>query len=55
VYDRRSGERRRIESSEAPYRAFVSQNGVELRVPLEPHEFGDKTPETLQRQLARAR
>lgn len=56
VYDRRSGERRRSESSaDEPYRAFVSQEGVELRVPLEPHEFKDKTPETLELQLARAK
>ena len=55
VYDRRSGERRRAETEEASYRAFVNQDGVELRVPLEPHEFTDKSPETLQRQLAQAR
>jgi len=56
VYDRRSGERRRAEPSKSDsYRAFVNEQGVELRVPLEPHEFKDKTPETLQRQLARAR
>lgn len=54
VYDRRSGERRRSEPTES-YRVFVNQEGVELRVPLEAHEFTDKTPETLQRQLARAR
>lgn len=56
VYDRRSGERRRSESSaDEAYRAFVSQEGVELRVSLEPHEFKDKTPETLEQQLARAK
>lgn len=55
VYDRRSGERRRSGPSDEEYRAFVSEEGVELRVPLEPHEFKDKTPETLQQQLARAR
>lgn len=55
VYDRRSGERRRPEPADLSYRAFVNQEGVELRVPLEPHEFSDKSPETLQRQLARAR
>jgi len=56
VYDRRSGERRRYsESAPDSYRAFVNQDGVELRVPLEPHEFKDKSPETLQQQLARAR
>jgi hypothetical protein len=57
VYDRRSGERRRPEPSpdSDSYRAFVNEQGLELRVPLEPHEFRDKTPETLQRQLARAR
>jgi hypothetical protein len=56
VYDRRSGERRRSASSaEQAYRAFVNQHGVELRVPLEPHEFRDKTPEKLEEQLARAR
>ena len=56
VYDRRSGERRRSEQAPAEsYRAFVNQEGVELRVPLEPHEFKDKSAETLQRQLARAR
>lgn len=56
VYDRRAGERRRPEpSEEEAYRAFVNREGVELRVPLEPHEFNDKTPETLEQQLARAR
>jgi len=54
VYDRRSGERRRSELPEA-YRAFVNQEGVELRVPLEPDEFTDKSPEGLERQLARAK
>jgi hypothetical protein len=54
VYDRRTGERRRSDASES-YRVFVSQEGVELRVPLEPHEFRDKTPQTLERQLARAK
>lgn len=55
VYDRRAGERRRAEPPQDSYRAFVNQSGVELRVPLEPHEFTDNSPETLQRQLARAR
>jgi len=56
VYDRRSGDRRRSEPEIVEsYRAFVNQDGVELRVPLEPHEFTDKSPESLQRQLARAR
>jgi hypothetical protein len=55
VYDRRTGERRRSDQPEDSYRAFVNEHGVELRVPLEPHEFRDKTPETLERQLARAR
>ena len=56
VYDRRSGERRRSEGGSLnDYRAFINQEGVELRVPLEPEEFRDKTPETLSRQLARAR
>ena len=54
VYDRRSGERRRSGSTPGQYRAFVNQDGVELRVELAPHEFRDKTPETLERQLARA-
>ena len=54
VYDRRSGERRRVDSADA-YRAFVNQEGVELRVRLEPHEFTDNSPEALQSQLARAR
>jgi hypothetical protein len=55
VYDRRSGERRRSEQPPSDsYRVFVNQDGVELRVPLAPHEFRDKTPETLERQLARA-
>lgn len=54
VYDRRSGERRRL-PADSSYRAFVNQDGLELRVPLEPHEFTDKSPEALQRQLARAR
>ena len=56
VYDRRGGERRTAgpQPPEA-YRAFVNQEGVELRVALEPHEFMDKTPDTLQQQLARAR
>jgi hypothetical protein len=52
VYDRRSGERRR--SGPEDYRVFVNAEGVERRVPLEPHEFSDRTPEALQRQLARA-
>jgi hypothetical protein len=55
VYDRRSGERRRSDALPDSYRAFVNEQGVELRVALEPHEFKDKSPETLQRQLARAR
>lgn len=57
VYDRRAGERRRSghETSPSDYRAFINQEGVELRVPLDPDEFRDKTPETLSRQLARAR
>lgn len=55
VYDRRSGERRRSDARIASaYRAFVNQEGVEVRVELAPHEFRDKTPETLERQLARA-
>ena len=55
VYDRRSGERRRSEPVPADsYRAFVNQEGVELRVPLAPDEFHDKTPQALERQLARA-
>lgn len=54
IYDRRSGERRRSDSSSESYRVFVNQEGLELRVPLAPHEFSDKTPETLERQLARA-
>src|SRR5690242_6067847 len=55
VYDRRSRDRRRAESDEGFYRAFVNQEGLELRVPLEAHEFTDQSPEGLQRQLARAR
>jgi hypothetical protein len=56
VYDRRSGERRRSGPQELDsYRLFVSAEGIELRVPLAPHEFKEKTPEALQRQLARAR
>lgn len=55
VYDRRAGERRGAGSAGHSHRAFVNQEGTELRVALEPHEFTDKTPETLQRQLARAR
>ena len=56
VYDRRAGERRSA-SQQLPesYRAFVNQEGVELRVALEPHEFMEKTPDALQQQLARAR
>jgi hypothetical protein len=55
VYDRRSGERRRsTPSSTGSYRVFVNQEGLELRVELAPHEFRDKSPETLERQLARA-
>ena len=53
VYDRRSGERR--QASPPAYRAFVNAEGHELRVPLAPHEFQDKSPETLQLQLARAK
>lgn len=58
VYDRRaSGERRGTGQQQLPesYRAFVNQEGVELRVALEPHEFMEKTPDALQQQLARAR
>lgn len=55
VYDRRAGERRRSGQEAEAYRVFVNQEGVELRVSLEPHEFNDKSPETLQAQLARAR
>ena len=56
VYDRRSGERRLAQpAATLPYRAFVNEEGVELRVPLEPQEFADESAETLQRQLARAR
>lgn len=55
VYDRRTGERRRAAPTDDSYRAFVNQDGVELRVQLAPHEFTDKSPETLQRQLAQAR
>lgn len=56
VYDRRSGERRRANPEEGEsYRVFVSDDGgVELRCPLAPAEFRDKTPATLERQLARA-
>jgi len=58
VYDRRSGERRRTPEQaaiEESYRAFVNQAGVELRVALDPDEFGDKSPRTLESQLARAK
>lgn len=56
VYDRRGGERRSASQQPADsYRAFVNQEGMELRVALEPHEFMDKTADTLQQQLARAR
>lgn len=55
VYDRRSGQRRRADqAADESYRAFVNDSGVELRIPLEPHEFRDRTPEALQQQLARA-
>ena len=57
VYDRRSGERRRADQppGSESYRLFVNQAGVELRVPLHPEEFKDKTAEGLERQLSRAR
>ena len=55
VYDRRSGERRREPVLGESYRAFVNQDGVELRVTLGPQEFDDKSVEALQRQLARAK
>jgi hypothetical protein len=57
VYDRRSGERRGAGQPHPPdsYRAFVNEEGVELRVELQPHEFLEKTPDALQQQLARAR
>jgi hypothetical protein len=57
VYDRRAGERRGAGQPQPPesYRAFVNEEGVELRVTLEPHEFMEKTPDALQQQLARAR
>ena len=55
VYDRRSGERRRSPADEdVSYRLFVSDEGVELRCELSDHEFRDKTPAALERQLARA-
>lgn len=55
VYDRRSGKARRRAAADADaYRAFVSDEGVELRCRLEAHEFRDTTPESLERQLARA-
>lgn len=56
VYDRRSGERRRAGSSagNGSYRVFVRDDGVELRCELAPHEFRDRSAETLERQLARA-
>jgi len=57
VYDRRAGERRGAGQPRPPdsYRAFVNEDGVELRVELEPHEFMEKTADALQQQLARAR
>jgi len=56
VYDRRSGQRRRSDSDEAAsYRVFVDDAGVELRCPMEPHEFREKTPAALESQLARAK
>ena len=56
VYDRRAGERRGSSQQQADsYRLFVNQEGVELRVTLEPHEFMENTPDALQQQLARAR
>lgn len=55
VYDRRTGERRRADATATEsYRAFVRDDGLELRCSLAPHEFSDKTPATLERQLARA-
>jgi hypothetical protein len=52
VYDRRAGDRR--VGSSAPYRAFVSADGVELRAELSEVEFAAREPEALAAQLARA-
>ena len=47
VYDRRAGERR-------AHRAFVNDAGEEWHYPLETHEAGDTSADTLERQLASA-
>lgn len=53
VYDRRASERR-ASSASAPYRAFVSPDGTELRALLDEAEFAAREPEALAAQLARA-
>jgi hypothetical protein len=50
VYDRRAGDRR----TENPYRAFVSDEGLELRAPLSDDEFSDCEAPALIEQLSRA-
>ncbi|MGQ0714755.1 MAG: hypothetical protein ACT4PJ_13650 [Gemmatimonadaceae bacterium] len=47
VYDRRTAERR-------AHRTFVNEAGEEWHYPLEPHETGDLSADTLERQLASA-
>lgn len=50
VYDRRGGNRRALDA----YRAFVSDDGVELRAALSDDEFSSREAPALVRQLARA-
>ena len=50
VYDRRGGERR----VEEAYRAFVRDDGFEVRAPLSDDEFSDREAAALIEQLARA-
>jgi hypothetical protein len=50
VYDRRGAERRAADA----YRAFVSEEGIELRAPLSEDEFSDREAPALIEQLARA-
>lgn len=55
VYDRRRGDRRGQQANSGhSYRAFVSDDGVELRAELTEKEFAAREPQALVAQLARA-
>jgi hypothetical protein len=54
VYDRRSGERRRISADSGGHRTFVNDAGEEWRVPMAATDFLDDSAAGLEKQLARA-